>query len=103
MSNNTITRADLVANLVDRFDLDKIVAVKMLESVLNVITTTLAAGDSVKISGFGSFNIREKNERVGRNPRTGVEAKITARNVISFKASPIFKSVVTPVVNKKAA
>ncbi|MBX3457903.1 MAG: integration host factor subunit alpha [Candidatus Paracaedibacteraceae bacterium] len=103
MSNNTITRADLVANLVDRFDLDKIVAVKMLESVLNVITTTLATGDSVKISGFGSFNIREKNERVGRNPRTGVEAKITARNVISFKASPIFKSVVMPVVNKKAA
>lgn len=103
MSNNTITRADLVANLVDRFDLDKALAVKMLESVLNVVTTTLAAGKSVKISGFGSFNIREKNERVGRNPRTGVEAKISARNVISFKASPIFKDVVKPEARKKAA
>ncbi len=103
MSNNTITRADLVANLVDRFDLDKVVAIKMLESVLDVVTTTLAAGDSVKISGFGSFNIREKNERVGRNPRTGVEARISARNVISFKASPIFKSVVMPAEKKKAA
>ncbi len=103
MSNNTITRADLVANLVDRFGLDKVVAIKMLESVLDVVTTTLAAGDSVKISGFGSFNIREKNERVGRNPRTGVEARISARNVISFKASPIFKGVVMPVEKKKAA
>lgn len=103
MSNLTITRADLVSNLMDRFDLDKSEAVKMLESVLNVVTTTLASGKSVKISGFGSFNIREKNERVGRNPRTGVEAKISARNVISFKASPIFKSVVMPSASKKAA
>ncbi len=103
MSNNTITRADLVANLVDRLDLDKAVAIKMLESVLNIITTTLAKGTSVKISGFGTFNIREKNERVGRNPRTGVEAKITARNVISFKASPIFKNTVMPAEQKKAA
>lgn len=103
MSNNTITRADLVSNLVDRFDLDKAVAVRMLESVLDVITTTLAKGTSVKISGFGTFNIREKNERVGRNPRTGVEAKITARNVISFKASPIFKNTVMPTEQKKAA
>jgi integration host factor subunit alpha len=103
MANNTITRADLVNSITERLSIPKLVASDVLESVLDLISKTLAKGDSVKISGFGTFNVREKTERVGRNPRTGVEARITARSVISFKASPIFKDTVKPVQVDKAA
>ncbi|AIK95747.1 integration host factor subunit alpha [Candidatus Odyssella acanthamoebae] len=103
MANNTITRADLVNSITENLSVPKPVASDVLESVLDVISKTLAKGDSVKISSFGTFNVRKKTERIGRNPRTGIEAKITARSVISFKASPIFKDTVKPAALKKAA
>ncbi|MBW8308104.1 MAG: integration host factor subunit alpha [Candidatus Paracaedibacteraceae bacterium] len=103
MANNTITRADLVNSIAENLSVPKPVASDVLESVLDVISKTLAKGDSVKISSFGTFNVRKKTERLGRNPRTGIEAKITARSVISFKASPIFKDTVKPATLKKAA
>jgi integration host factor subunit alpha len=103
MANNTITRADLVNSITENLSVPKPVASDVLESVLDVISKTLAKGDSVKISSFGTFNVRKKTERIGRNPRTGIEAKITARSVISFKASPIFKDTVKPAALQKAA
>lgn len=94
MAESTVTRADIVTDVVSNLNVSRQQASDVLESVLNEISRTLAAGRSVKISSFGTFAVRKKTERVGRNPRTGVEAKISARQVISFKASPIFKKVV---------
>ena len=63
----------------------------MLEQVLDEISNTLISGDNVKISSFGSFSIREKGERIGRNPKTGVEVPISPRKVLVFRASHVLK------------
>lgn len=94
MAETTVTRADIVTDVVSSLNVSRQQASDVLESVLKEISKTLAAGHSVKISSFGTFAVRKKSERIGRNPRTGVEARISARQVISFKASPIFKKVV---------
>jgi integration host factor subunit alpha len=59
----------------------------MVESILDAITGTLAAGDEVKLTGFGTFTLRDKRQRIGRNPKTGVEVPITPRRVLGFRAS----------------
>lgn len=59
----------------------------MVESILDNITGALAKGDEVKLTGFGTFTLRDKTERVGRNPKTGVEVPITPRRVLGFRAS----------------
>ena len=59
----------------------------MVESILDNITGALAKGDEVKLTGFGTFTLRDKSERVGRNPKTGVEVPITPRRVLGFRAS----------------
>ena len=59
----------------------------MVEAILDHMCGALAKGDNVKISGFGSFVLRDKNERIGRNPKTGVEVPITPRRVLTFRAS----------------
>lgn len=94
MAEATVTRADIVSEIMVKFPVSKQQASEVLESVLGEITKSLAKGDSVKIASFGTFAIRKKNERLGRNPRTGETAKISARQVICFKASPIFKKTV---------
>lgn len=66
----------------------------MVESVLKEITDTLATGENVKLSGFGAFVVRQKAERLGRNPKTGTEVPISPRRVIVFKASAILKEQV---------
>ena len=67
---------------------------ELVESVINHICEALIRGEQVKISGFGTFNIRNKKERIGRNPKTGLEAPITFRKVISFRPSKIMKDSV---------
>lgn len=94
MADSTVTRADIVSDVVTKTNVSRQQATDVLESVLREISKTLANGRSVKISSFGTFAVRKKTERLGRNPRTGVAAKISARQVISFKASPIFKKTV---------
>jgi integration host factor subunit alpha len=64
-------------------------ASKILDAFLEEICETLARGEPVKLRSFGSFNLRSKRGRVGRNPRTGMEAPITPRRVVTFKASPV--------------
>ena len=64
-------------------------ASKMLDAVFEEICETLARGEPVKLRSFGSFNIRSKRGRIGRNPKTGAEAEITPRKVLTFKASPV--------------
>lgn len=91
MSNRTITRVDLAEAVYQRVGLSRSESSTLVESTLQEISNALVEGENVKISSFGSFNIREKSERVGRNPKTGVEATITPRKVVVFKASQVLK------------
>jgi integration host factor subunit alpha len=90
----TITRADIVTELMSFAAISRQQATEILEEVLTTITDSLTAGDTVKISSFGTFSVREKKERLGRNPRTGEDAPISSRRVITFRASPLFKNAV---------
>lgn len=83
----TLTRADLAETLNRHVGLSRADASNMIESLLNHITDALVRGENVKISGFGSFVLRDKGQRIGRNPKTGVEVPITPRRVLTFRAS----------------
>jgi integration host factor subunit alpha len=83
----TLTRADLAEMLNRQIGLSRADAASMVESILDHMTSALLDGDNVKISGFGTFVLRDKAERIGRNPKTGVEVPITPRRVLTFRAS----------------
>lgn len=83
----TLTRADLAEMLNRQIGLSRADAAAMVESILGHMITALLNGDNVKISGFGTFVLRDKSERIGRNPKTGVEVPITPRRVLTFRAS----------------
>lgn len=88
MSNTgTLTRADLAEAVHDTVGLSRADSSDMVESVLSHMCGALADGENVKISGFGSFVLRDKGERIGRNPKTGVEVPIAPRRVMTFRAS----------------
>jgi len=88
MTNNaTLTRADLAESLNRTIGLSRADSAAMVESILSKMCGALADGENVKISGFGTFVLRDKNERVGRNPKTGVEVPIAPRRVLTFRAS----------------
>jgi integration host factor subunit alpha len=94
MTAETVTRADLINKITQDNKLTRQQASEILKKTLEEIEKALAKGDHVKISSFGTFSILQKKERVGRNPRTGKDAKISPRQVISFRASPVFKKSV---------
>ena len=94
MTAETVTRADLINRITQNNNLTRQQAADILKTTLEQIEQALAKGDNVKISSFGTFSILKKKERVGRNPRTGKDAKISPRQVISFRASPVFKKCV---------
>lgn len=96
---NTLTRADLADAVVEKVGLPRNESHEMVETVLREISDTLAKGEQVKLSSFGSFGIREKGQRIGRNPKTGEEVPITPRRVLVFRASNIMKER----INKGAA
>lgn len=87
----TMTKAGIVNSVYDRLDITKKEAGDYVEAVLDTIKDTLSEGEDIKVSGFGKFEIRAKGERVGRNPRTGVEIKIPERCVLRFKVSQVLK------------
>ncbi|MCP4933456.1 MAG: integration host factor subunit alpha [bacterium] len=91
MSDKTLTRADLVEAVVSKVGLPRHEAAELVETVLQELSSTLARGEQVKLSSFGSFGIREKRQRIGRNPKTGKEVPITPRRVLIFRASNIMK------------
>lgn len=91
MGGKTLTRADLAEAVVQRVGLPRNESQELVELILREISSTLAAGDSVKLSSFGSFGIRQKGQRVGRNPKTGEEVPITPRRVLVFRPSNIMK------------
>ena len=87
----TRTRADLVGAVVAETDLPKAEASTLVESVLESVAQALEDGETVKISAFGTFQTRAKRERIGRNPKTGIEVPITPRRVTTFRPSHILK------------
>jgi len=91
MGNKTLTRADLADAVVRKIGLPRNESQELVELVLGEISATLARGENVKLSSFGSFGVREKGQRVGRNPKTGQEVPITPRRVLVFRPSNIMK------------
>lgn len=84
---DTLTRADLAEAVHNSIGLSRAECAAMIESMLRHMSDSLSRGESVKITGFGTFTVRHKNDRVGRNPKTGIEVPIPARKVISFRPS----------------
>lgn len=91
MKGKTLTRADLAEALVNKVGLPRNESQDVVELVLNEISSALARGEGVKLSSFGSFGIRQKGQRIGRNPKTGKEVPITPRRVLIFRPSNIMK------------
>jgi integration host factor subunit alpha len=90
----TLTKAELADLLFEKVGLNKREAKDMVEAFFDEIRNTLETGDSVKVSGFGNFMLRDKPQRPGRNPKTGEEIPITARRVVTFHASQKLKTAV---------
>ena len=92
MTGNNVTRTELSEAIYRKLGLSRAESARLVEEVVGVISDTLAAGEDVKLSGFGSFLVRSKGERVGRNPMTGVEVLIEQRKVMVFKPSGNLKA-----------
>lgn len=90
-SVGTLTRADLAETINRKMGFSRAESLDLVESILARMCDALGNGANVKISGFGSFVLRDKKERVGRNPKTGVEVPITPRRVLTFRASQLLK------------
>lgn len=92
MAGRTITRADLSEAVYQKVGLSRTESTSLVELVLTEISDCLARGETVKLSSFGSFVVRHKGQRIGRNPKTGVEVPIPPRRVMVFKPSNILKN-----------
>ena len=91
MSGGTLTRIDLSEAVFREVGLSRNESAELVESVLNHVSDALVSGQNVKISSFGTFSVRSKTARMGRNPKTGEEVPITPRRVITFRASHVLK------------
>ena len=91
MGGKTLTRMDLAEAVYQKVGLSRTESAELVELVLDMIADSVVKGRSVKLSSFGSFMVRMKGERVGRNPKTGIEVSITPRKVMVFKPSNIMK------------
>lgn len=89
--SDTLTRADLAERLNGKVGLSRAESARMVETILDLMSDALARGENVKISGFGTFVLRDKTARVGRNPKTGVEVPISPRRVLTFRPSQIMR------------
>lgn len=92
MSGKTVTRADLGEAVYQEVGLSRNESADLLESVLEHMAQALINGEAVKISSFGSFSVRQKGQRIGRNPKTGEEVPILPRKVLVFRPSQVLKS-----------
>jgi len=91
---NTVTRAQLAETIYAEVGLSRNESADLLETVLNRVAAALESGESVKITGFGTFSVRQKGRRVGRNPKTGIEVPILPRRVLVFRPSQSLKAQV---------
>ena len=91
MTDNTLTRMDLSEAVFREVGLSRNESAQLVEGVLNHISDALVKGEQVKISSFGTFSVRSKSARVGRNPKTGEEVPINPRRVLTFRPSHLMK------------
>ena len=89
-----MTKDDLVNAIIEKIGFSKKESFHIVEQMFEIMKTTLESGEQVKISGFGTFNVKDKKVRKGRNPQTGETMEISARNVVKFTASPVLKKKV---------
>lgn len=89
-----MTKADIIEKLHTNTGMSKKESIEMLEAVFSIVKSTLEQGETLKISGFGSFVVKQKNDRRGRNPQTGESITIDARRVLTFKPSAVLKDAI---------
>lgn len=94
MAGKTLTRADLSEAVHRQVGLSRTESASLVKSVLDLISDTLVDGETVKLSSFGTFLVREKGGRVGRNPKTGEEVPISPRRVLVFRPSHVLKNTI---------
>jgi integration host factor subunit alpha len=94
MTANTLTRADLTEAVFQAVGLSRNESAQMVEDMLEEISAALARGETVKLSSFGTFTVRQKSQRMGRNPKTGDEVPIAPRRVLVFRPSHVLKSMI---------
>ncbi|QRM34722.1 integration host factor subunit alpha [Microvirga sp. VF16] len=92
MAGKNVTRADLSEAVYQKVGLSRAEAAELVEQVIREIRDCLAVGESVKLSSFGLFDVRDKGMRMGRNPRTGVEVPVEPRRVVTFRPSDVLKA-----------
>jgi len=103
MGGKTLTRADLAEAVFQKVGLPRNESAEIVELVLREIVSSLERGHTVKLSSFGSFGIRNKGQRIGRNPKTGQEVPITPRRVLVFRASNIMKQRINEALSRRKA
>lgn len=103
MSNSTVTRAHLAEAVYQEVGLSRNDSAQLVAVVLDEISQALVKGEMVKLSSFGSFQVRSKAERIGRNPKTGEEVPISPRRVLVFRASHVLKDKVNRTQKAAAA
>jgi integration host factor subunit alpha len=100
MSETTVTRADLSEAVYQEVGLSRNDSAALVETILNEMVDSLTRGETVKISSFGSFSVRQKGQRIGRNPKTGEEVPILPRKVLVFRASHVLKNKINRALSK---
>ncbi|MBS0223756.1 MAG: integration host factor subunit alpha [Proteobacteria bacterium] len=103
MEGRTITRADLSESVFQEVGLSRNESSDLVETILAEVVEALTRGESVKISSFGSFTVRDKGQRIGRNPKTGQEVPILPRRVLVFRASNVLKSLINGAPDEKGS
>ncbi len=99
MAGKTVTRADLSEAVYQEVGLSRNESAELVETVLKEVSDTLTRGEAVKVSSFGSFAVRQKGQRIGRNPKTGDEVPILPRKVLVFRASNVLKNRINEAIN----
>src|SRR6201985_1390365 len=94
MTTNTLTRADLTESVFQAVGLSRNESAQMAEALREKVCAALARGETVKLSSFGTFAVRQKSQRMGRNPKTGDEVPIAPRRVLVFRPSHVLKAVI---------
>ena len=100
MANRTLTRADLSEAVYHAVGLSRNESAEFVEAVLAEVSESLVKGENIKVSSFGSFLVRHKGGRIGRNPKTGEEVPIAPRRVLSFRPSQVMKAKVNDTLKK---
>jgi len=103
MAGKTTTRADLTEAVYRHLGVSRTESADFVQRILEEVSSALERGESVKISSFGTFSVRSKKMRMGRNPKTGEEVPITPRRVITFRASHVLKESINASVARDAA